>query len=115
MIAGLAELLRRHARAAPSAFREDPVFRYAAIGAVAALVMLPGRLGGASTNTPKPQGPPPPATVGRPNGAPAPQVAQPIAPGQSLNSLTAPPDRDDAPDDFGTLSAPPLQSRNAAE
>lgn len=117
MIAGLPDPLRRLARAAPSAFRDDPVFRYAAIGALAALVLHPGRLSGAPTNPPKPPALRAPATLASAygDGASAPLATQSIAPGRALNGLTERPDPHGEPDDFGTLRSPPPPARSAAE
>ena len=108
--------LARLARAAPAAFRDDPVFRYTALGAGLALVAWFGDLGrqGASV----PAAPPPPATLGAsyadrggagasttPNSAQSPVTAVPIAPSRSANGLTITQDPRGQPDRFGTLHA----------
>lgn len=102
--------LKRLLAAAPGAFRGDPLFRYAAIGAVLSLLVLIGRLGG--SHTPPAAGPPPAPTAlgqryGDPTaaGAPAatPDTSTPIAPSQSLDTLTIRPDPTAAPDAFGRV------------
>lgn len=107
--ATLARLLARLARAAPGAFRHDPVFRTAAIGAVVALLMLAGRLGGREGAVPPPA--PPPATLGasygEPSGpaVPAPASAGPIAPSRSLEGIHVRRDPNGPADRFGRFEA----------
>jgi hypothetical protein len=104
--------LGRLARAAPGAFRNDPVFRFAAIGAVVALLMLAGRVAG-------PPPPPAPSSLGARYGdqagaaAPPPAAAGPIAPSRSLQGVTISQDSSTPPDRFGTLNAAQLQRKPA--
>jgi hypothetical protein len=95
-------------RLAPALLRHDPIFRYAAIGALMALILLVGRAAqdwagqGAIPATP-------PSALERPSVAgpaspdltqPAPAAAPAIAPGRSLDGVTIAP----APaEDFGRL------------
>lgn len=106
--------LKRLLAAAPGAFRHDPLFRYAAIGAVLSLLVLIGRLGG--SHTAPAAGPPPAPTAlgqryGEPTaaGAPAatPNTSTPIAPSQSLNAVTIRPDPTAAADSFGRVPSRP--------
>jgi len=98
----------------PGTFRRDPVFRYAAIGAVVSLLVLLARLGGsnAADSGPAPQALPAPAALGSTYGQtgaspsfPVPSAASPprrIAPGRSLDAVHVVPDSTTA-DRFGTL------------
>ena len=64
--------LAKLVRAAPGAFEADPVFRYAALGAGLALILLVLRLGGPSGGLGAPPPPPgPPARLGAGYGDPA--------------------------------------------
>jgi len=96
-------------RLAPALMRRDPIFRYAAIGALMALVFLVGRLAQdwagpgpiPATPTPSPIERPSetgPAAPGLPQ--PAPATAPAIAPGRSLEGVTIAPAPADA---FGKL------------
>lgn len=112
--AGWKATLPRLAWAVPGAFRRDPVFRYAAIGAVVALLVLLVRLGGSdpADSGAVPQALPAPAALGSTYGqtgasppSPVPSAASPpprIAPGRSLDAVRAVPDST-TPDRFGTL------------
>ena len=112
------ERLVHLARAAPGAFKADPVFRYAALGAGLALIMLVLRLGGHSGGLGAPPPPPgPPARLGARYGDPttAPQAPTrptplataeaPIAPSRSLQGVSVTQDPSAPPDRFGTLTA----------
>ena len=104
----LADRLRRVVRAAPGAFREDRIFRYALIGAFVALLMLPSSFGEPAASVPAPPAPPTPAELGRAHvdhPADATPIAGPIAPGRPLNSAVVRPDAQSEPDRFGTLAA----------
>ena len=113
------EHLGRLARAAPGAFRNDPVFRFAAIGAVVALLMLAGRLGGHPSSVAGPPPPPAPSSLGARYGdqaggaAPPPSAAGPIAPSRSLQGVTVSKDSSAPPDRFGTLDAAQPQRKPA--
>jgi hypothetical protein len=100
--------LVRLARAAPAAFRHDPLFRLAVFGAGLALLVLLARLGGHEGVVPGP--PSPPATLGsfygdRTGTSAEPTTAGPILPGRSLEGLVIHPDPASRPDRFGTLGA----------
>lgn len=111
----LSARLRRWLAATPAAFRQDPVFRFAAIGAVLAFLMLLGRMGphGANPVPPPPAPTGPQAPLAGQGGADAagggPQapaaVSGPIAPSRSLNGLTITPDSNAPVDRFGTVEA----------
>ena len=113
--------LRRLAYAAPGAFREDPVFRYAALGAVAALLMLPSRPGDHAASVPRPPPPPPPTALGGAGDsrtAEQPAAARavgPIAPERPLGSALLRPDARVEPDRFGRLTAAQQNLRRAPE
>jgi hypothetical protein len=117
--AAVLEHLGRLARAAPGAFRNDPVFRFAAIGAVVALLMLAGRLGGHTGSVAGPPLPPAPSSLGARYGdqagaaAPPPAAAGPIAPSRSLQGVTVRKDSSTPPDRFGTLDAAQPQRKPA--
>ena len=95
-------------RLAPALLRHDPIFRYAAIGALMALLLLVGR---AAQDWAGPGAIPatPPSAVERPSATgpaspspvqPAPAGAPAIAPGRSLDGVTIAP----VPaDEFGRL------------
>lgn len=104
-----ADRLRRLVRAAPGAFREDRIFRYALIGAVVALLMLPSSFGEPAASVPAPPAPPTPTELGRAHvdhsAGSATPIAGPIAPGRPLNSAVVRPDAQSEPDRFGTLAA----------
>jgi len=95
-------------RLAPALLRRDPIFRYAAIGALMALIVLVGRLA-QDWAGPGPIPATPPSAIERPSasGPAAPGLSQPvlatapaIAPGRSLEGVTIAP----APaDPFGRL------------
>ncbi len=96
-------------RLAPALLRRDPIFRYAAIGALMALIFLVGRAAqdwagpGAIPATPTPSAielpsATGPAAPGLPQ--PAPEAAPAIAPGRSLEGVTIAPAPADA---FGRL------------
>ena len=126
-------LVLRLARAAPSAFRHDPLFRTAAIGAVLAALMvlgeagqrfrqaeLEGRAGGGRDGA-VPAPPPPPAVLGAsygdrdaappsPPSSPAPRTAEPIRPSRSLDGVTVRRDASVPADRFGTLGSVHPQS-----
>jgi hypothetical protein len=104
---GLRHLVRL-ARAAPAAFRHDPLFRLAVFGAGLALLVLLARLGGREGVVPGP--PSPPATLGSFYGDHAGVLAEPatigpIPPGRPLGGLVIRPDPASRPDRFGTLGA----------
>jgi len=111
--------LGRLARAAPGAFRNDPVFRFAALGAVVALLMLAGRLGGHAGGVAGPPPPPAPSSLGARYGdqaataAPSPAAPGPIAPSRSLQGVTVSQDSSAPPDRFGTLGAAQPQRKPA--
>ena len=104
----IAVLIGHALRLAPALLRHDPIFRYAAIGALMALILLVGRAAqdwagqGAIPATPplatdqsSASTPAPPDFT-----QPAPAAAPAIAPGRSLDGVTiAPPPADD----FGRL------------
>ena len=106
--------LRRLLRAAPAAFRRDPVFRYAAIGAVVSLIVLLVRLGGSNPadGSARPQTPPAPAALGSSYGQVGTSLPSPIppaspspaqiSPSRSLNGVRVAPDGTPA-DRFGTV------------
>ena len=95
-------------RLAPALLRRDPIFRYAAIGALMVLLLLMGRAAqdwagpGAIPATPPPAVEPlsatGPASPSLPQ--PAPEAAPAIAPGRSLEGVTIAPAPADA---FGRL------------
>jgi hypothetical protein len=95
-------------RLAPALLRRDPIFRYAAIGALMALVFLFGRAAqdwagpGAIPATPPSAVESPSATGPAAPGLarPAPEAAPAIAPGRSLEGVTIAPAPADA---FGRL------------
>ena len=110
--------LSRLARAAPGAFRNDPVFQAAAIGALLALAFLVVRLGGRPGAVPGavPAPPPPPASLGASYGqggaattpsatTPAPASGEPITPSRSLTGVVVQPGTSTPADRFGTLEA----------
>ena len=104
---GLRHLVRL-ARAAPAAFRHDPLFRLAVFGAGLALLVLLARLGGHEGVVPGP--PSPPATLGSFYGdhasTPAePAATGPIPPGRPLEGLVIHLDPTSRSDRFGTLGA----------
>ena len=117
--AAVFEHLGHLARAAPGAFRNDPVFRFAAIGAVVALLMLASRLGGHASRVAGPPPPPAPSSLGARYGdqaatsVPPPAVAGPIAPSRSLQGVTISQDSSTPPDRFGTLDAAQPQRKPA--
>jgi hypothetical protein len=114
--AAVLEHLGRLTRAALGAFRNDPVFRFAAIGAVVALLMLAGRLGGHAGSLKGPPPPPGPNSLGARYGdqAATPQAAAgPIAPSRSLQGVTVSHDSSAPPDRFGTLHATQPQRKPA--
>ncbi len=95
-------------RLVPALIRHDPIFRYAAIGALMALLLLVGRAaqdwagpGAIPATTPSAVEPPSATGPASPNlTQPAPAAAPAIAPGRSLDGVTIAP----APaDDFGRL------------
>jgi hypothetical protein len=100
--------LRRMAAAAPSAWHYDPVFRWSAIGAGAALALFVLRLADSSTprgtsSVPAATAPAAPGSLAPPGyRATSPPVVPKIAPGRSLDGVTVMP----APerDSFGTIS-----------
>jgi len=112
--------LRRLLRAAPAAFRRDPVFRYAAIGAVMSLLVLLARLGGSdpADGSTRPPTPPAPAALGSSygqTGASPPSPVPPaspsppqISPSRSLNGVRVAPDGTPA-DRFGTMPSSPRE------
>lgn len=112
--------LRRLLRAAPAAFRRDPVFRYAAIGAVVSLLLLLARLGGSdpADGSAHPQTPPAPAALGSSYGQAGPSLPSPtppasssppqIAPSRSLDGVRVAPDGAPA-DRFGTVPSFPRE------
>lgn len=111
--------LRRLLRAAPAAFRRDPVFRYAAIGAVVSLLVLLVRLGGSDpADSARPQTPPTPAALGSSYGQAGPSLPSPappassstpqIAPSRSLDGVRVAPDGTPA-DRFGRMPSPPRE------
>ena len=120
------------ARAAPSAFRHDPLFRTAAIGAVLALLTVlgeagqrfrPSKLDGMATkerlvghDDAVPDVPPPPAVLGTsygdldvvppsPPSPAAPRTTEPIRPSRSLDGVMVRPDLSVPADRFGTLGS----------
>lgn len=113
--------IRSLLRAAPAAFRRDPLFRYAAIGAVASFLVLLARLGGGDPPAgADPVPPPAPAALGSSYGAsqpsspplsgpPASSEPTPIAPGRSLDGVRVTP-RGSPADRFGTVPASPRSS-----
>ena len=107
--AAVFEHLGRLARAAPGAFRNDPVFRFAAAG----------RLGGHTSSVTGPPPPPAPSSLGARYGdqaataAPQPAAAGPIAPSRSLQGVTVSKDSSAPPDRFGTLDAAQPQRKPA--
>jgi hypothetical protein len=107
------------ARAAPGAFRNDPVFRFAAIGAVVALLMLAGRLAGHAGSVTRPPPPPAPSSLGARYGdqaataAPPQAAAGPIAPSRSLQGVTVSHDSSAPPDRFGKLDVTQPQRKPA--
>lgn len=112
----LGEHVGRLARAAPSAFLCDPVFRTAKIGAVLALLFLVGRLSGSPGAVPP--APTPTATLGAAYSqsggaaaAPAPPTG-PIAPSRSLQGLQVTPDAREQPDTFGRLVSDQSRRKN---
>jgi hypothetical protein len=90
-------------RLTPTLLRRDPIFRYAAIGALLALLLLIGR---AAQDWAGPGAIPamPPSAIESPSAPslarPAPEVAPAIAPGRSLEGVTIAPAPADA---FGKL------------
>lgn len=106
--------LRRLLRAAPAAFRRDPVFRYAAIGAAVSLLALLVRLGGSdpADGGARPQTPPAPAALGSSYGQAGPSLPSPapsaspspaqISPSRSLDGVRVDPGGTPA-DRFGTV------------
>ena len=95
-------------RLAPALLRRDPIFRYAAIGALMVLILLIGR---AAQDWAGPGAIPatPPSAVERPSATgpaspspvqPAPATAPTIAPGRPLDGVTIAPAPADA---FGRL------------
>lgn len=129
MLASVRAALLRWARLCPALFRHDPLFRYAVIAAVVALIFLAvgmiqdggrhdtvsgaGKATGSASTTPDRSGehnaPPPggletamPPVPGSPGAPSAAENAQPpkIAPGRPLEGVDVTP----APrDDFGTV------------
>lgn len=109
----LFEWTKRLAAAAPGAFRHDPVFRYAAIGAVASFLVLIARLtGGPDRAAPRPPDPPVSGALGSRYGetaAPGPPSAAAlspplsITPGRSLEDVRTAPNSAAPTDRFGTL------------
>lgn len=107
---------RRLAAAAPGAFRHDPVFRYAAIGAIVSLLVVVARLtGGLEQTGPRAPEPPTSGALGSRYGerrAPGPAPAAPpspapsIAPGRTLDGIRIAPETAAPADRFGTLPAP---------
>ena len=106
-------LLRRLAAAAPAAWRHDPVFRWASIGAGITLALFLLRLAGphAPELEPRTLGYTPPAGMqgltgprGMPSSAvqPLPAVVPKIAPGHPLSDVTVIPTPDS--DRFGTFT-----------
>lgn len=112
--------LRRLLKAAPAAFRRDPVFRYAAIGAVVSLLVLLVRLGGIdpSDRRASPQEPPAPAALGSSYGQAEPGLPSPappaspspaqISPSRSLDGVRVAPNSTPA-DRFGTVPSSPRE------
>lgn len=105
-------------RAAPGAFRDDPVFRYTALGAALALLTALSNLGRQGVSVPA--APPLPATLGASyadRGGATASIASasvPIAPSRPASGLTITRDPRGQPDRFGTLRAaqqPKTQSR----
>lgn len=109
---------RRLAAAAPGAFRHDPIFRYAAIGAVVSFLVVLARLTGA----PDRNGPRPPEPVSGSLGStygetaapgapppPVPSAALSIAPGRPLEGVRVPPNSAAPADRFGTLPLSPRE------
>jgi hypothetical protein len=117
--AAVFEHLGRLARAAPGAFRNDTVFRFAAIGAVVALLMLAGRLGGHTGSVAGPTPPPAPRSLGARYGDQAGEAAPPLAaggpvtPSRSLQGVTISKDSSAPPDRFGTIDAAQPQRKPA--
>lgn len=107
---------RRLAAAAPSAFRHDPVFRYAAIGAVASFLVLIARLtGGPDRDASRPPEAPVSGALGSTYaetavpGPPAGAALSPplsIAPGRRLDDVRLAPNSAAPADGFGTVPSP---------
>ncbi len=104
----IAALIGHALRLAPALLRRDPIFRYAAIGALMALVFLVGRAA-QDWAGPGPIPATPPSTIELPSATgpvapgppqPAPATAPAIAPGRSLEGVTIAPAPADA---FGKL------------
>lgn len=117
-------LLGRLAGAIPRAWAVDRPFRFAAIGAVVALVMLLGRLAGGDSHAPPSPAtkilplpapgdryePGPPPIEAAPEGPP-----NPIAPGRPLDGVRIERDPNAPAERFGTMRAvePQSSSRKA--
>jgi hypothetical protein len=91
--------LRHLVAASPSAWHDDPIFRWAAIGAGAALVAFALRVAGSPApplQTPAP-GSSVPASLGPTYGTalPTPPVFPRIAPGRALDDVTIAPAHED--------------------
>ena len=106
-------LPRRLVAALPRAWATDRTFRFAAIGAAAALVMLLGRLVDGDGATPpvapdtEAAAPPPGARYAPATSRPAVPEAPsgPLAPGRGLDGVTIERDPNAPRDAFGTLRA----------
>ncbi len=99
----IAALTGHALRLAPALLRRDPIFRYAAIGALMALVFLVGRAA-QDWAGPGPIPATPPSAIESPSATglpqPAPATAPAIAPSRSLEGVTIEPAPADA---FGKL------------
>jgi len=104
----IAALIGHALRLAPALLRRDPIFRYAAIGALMALVFLVGRAA-QDWAGPGPIPATPPSAIESPSATgpvapglpqPAPATAPAIAPSRSLEGVTIAPAPADA---FGKL------------
>ncbi len=106
--------LRTMPAAIASAFRHDPIFRYAALGILVSGLFLIGRLAGPDGTVPGAAPPPNPTALGPtydagpvPSAAPAPPAEPPrIAPGRSLDGVRVVPDATAPADHFGRASVP---------
>ena len=104
----IAALIGHALRLAPALLRRDPIFRYAAIGALMVLILLIGRAA-QDWAGPGPIPATPPSTIELPSATgpvapgppqPAPATAPAIAPSRSLEGVTIEPAPADA---FGKL------------
>lgn len=112
----LLQWTKRLAAAAPGAFRHDPVFRYAAIGAaVSCLVAIARLTGGPDRDAPRPPEPPVSGALGSTYGetaAPGPPAAAAlspplsVAPGRPLEDVPLARNSAAPADRFGTVPSP---------